>query len=98
MEDQNVTTWPPLWEPTDEVQGPGETAWTAIESHPQFADLADSPDKDKILERMHEDTDLATSTAWALVYFLIERRRTPDLLMQYCQELASLPRDLDEGI
>jgi biopolymer transport protein ExbD len=29
-----------LWEPTDEVQGPGETAWTAIENHPQLAEVA----------------------------------------------------------
>src|SRR5262249_49861697 len=29
-----------IWEPTDEVQGPGETAWQAIENHPQFAELA----------------------------------------------------------
>jgi biopolymer transport protein ExbD len=26
------------WEPTDEVQGPNETTWTALENHPQFAD------------------------------------------------------------
>src|SRR5262249_38263520 len=30
-----------VWEPTDEVQGPGEKAGTAIESHPQFAELAE---------------------------------------------------------
>lgn len=29
-----------LWEPSDEVQGPGEATWTAIESHPQLADAA----------------------------------------------------------
>lgn len=29
-----------LWEPTDEVQGPGEAIWTPIESHPQLADVA----------------------------------------------------------
>jgi biopolymer transport protein ExbD len=29
-----------LWEPTDEVQGPGETRWRAIEAHPQFAEIA----------------------------------------------------------
>jgi biopolymer transport protein ExbD len=28
------------WEPTDEVMGPGETAWTAIENHPQLAEYA----------------------------------------------------------
>jgi biopolymer transport protein ExbD len=29
-----------LWEPTDEVQGPDEPRWRAIESHPQFAEVA----------------------------------------------------------
>ena len=29
-----------LWEPTDEVQGPGETRWRAIEAHPQFEEVA----------------------------------------------------------
>lgn len=28
------------FEPTDEVQGPGETTWTALENHPQFAEAA----------------------------------------------------------
>jgi len=29
-----------LWEPTDEVQAPGEATWTAIENHPQLAEIA----------------------------------------------------------
>jgi len=29
-----------LWEPTDEVQGPGETRWRSIEAHPQFEEIA----------------------------------------------------------
>jgi biopolymer transport protein ExbD len=29
-----------VWDPTDEVQGPGETSWVAIENHPQLAELA----------------------------------------------------------
>ncbi len=28
------------WEPTDEVRGPGEPDWRALENHPQFAELA----------------------------------------------------------
>jgi biopolymer transport protein ExbD len=28
------------WEPTDEVMGPRDTTWTAIENHPQFAEVA----------------------------------------------------------
>jgi biopolymer transport protein ExbD len=30
-----------LWEPTDEVQGPGETGWTALGDHPQLAEVAE---------------------------------------------------------
>jgi len=29
-----------LWETTDEVRGPSDTAWTALESHPTFAEAA----------------------------------------------------------
>jgi biopolymer transport protein ExbD len=28
------------WEPTDEVMGPGDKSWTAIENHPQLAEYA----------------------------------------------------------
>jgi len=30
-----------LWEPTDEVVGPGEKLWVAIENHPQLAEVAE---------------------------------------------------------
>ncbi len=29
-----------LWEPTDEIMGPNDGDWVAIENHPQFAELA----------------------------------------------------------
>jgi biopolymer transport protein ExbD len=29
-----------LWEPTDEVMGPQDQEWAALENHPQFADIA----------------------------------------------------------
>lgn len=29
-----------IWEATDEVMGPGEESWVALENHPEFADLA----------------------------------------------------------
>jgi biopolymer transport protein ExbD len=29
-----------LWEPTDEVMGPDDAYWVALENHPQFAELA----------------------------------------------------------
>ena len=28
------------WEPTDEVMGPQDADWVALENHPQFADVA----------------------------------------------------------
>jgi biopolymer transport protein ExbD len=28
------------WEPTDEIRGPDDPAWLALENHPQFAELA----------------------------------------------------------
>jgi biopolymer transport protein ExbD len=37
-----------VWAPSDEVRGPGEEAWLALENHPQFAELAwdvDQPEK-----------------------------------------------------
>jgi biopolymer transport protein ExbD len=30
-----------VWDPTDEVQGPGDAAWASLEDHPQFAELAE---------------------------------------------------------
>lgn len=29
-----------VWEPTDEVKGPNDSAWVAIENHPLFADMS----------------------------------------------------------
>lgn len=30
-----------LWEPTDEVMGPTDSAWQAIENHPALAEVAE---------------------------------------------------------
>ncbi len=60
-----------------------------------FGDLSDDSEKEKLNDHIQEEMDLANSTAWAFTYFLIERRRQPQLLFRYCQELNSLPRDLD---
>jgi biopolymer transport protein ExbD len=42
-----------LWEPTDEVMGPGDTTWVAIENHSQFADVA--ADLEPPPAREHDD-------------------------------------------
>jgi biopolymer transport protein ExbD len=42
-----------LWEPTDEVMGPDDTSWIALESHPQFEEaVLDMQPKD---QRGHPD-------------------------------------------
>jgi biopolymer transport protein ExbD len=42
-----------LWEPTDEVMGPEDTEWTAIESHRDFAEAA--ADLEPPGAKLHED-------------------------------------------
>jgi biopolymer transport protein ExbD len=41
------------WEPTDEVMGPKDSAWTAIENHPQLAEVA--ADLEPPLPRTYDD-------------------------------------------
>jgi biopolymer transport protein ExbD len=41
------------WEPTDEVMGPGDGAWMAIENHPRLADIA--ADLEPPPPRTHDD-------------------------------------------
>jgi biopolymer transport protein ExbD len=42
-----------LWEPTDEIMGPDDRQWVAIESHPQLADAA--ADVEAPPPKVHED-------------------------------------------
>jgi biopolymer transport protein ExbD len=42
-----------LWEPTDEVVGPDEKAWVALENHPQLAETV--ADIEPPLPKVHED-------------------------------------------
>jgi biopolymer transport protein ExbD len=63
------------WEPTDEVQGPGETEWVAIENHPQLAEIA--ADIDPPLPPQHDDetridmTALIDVTLVLLIFFIL---------------------------
>jgi biopolymer transport protein ExbD len=47
-----------LWEATDEVQGPGETRWTAIENHPQLAELAEDLETRQPVHAEEERVDM----------------------------------------
>ena len=64
-------------------------------THRTFGYLNDVQDKARINVRIRDEYDLARSTAWALVYYIIDRRRQPEKLIEYCKELDRLPRDLD---
>jgi biopolymer transport protein ExbD len=63
------------WEPTDEVQGPGETEWVAIENHPQFAaavaDFEPPPPKIYDDETRLDMTALIDVTLVLLIFFII---------------------------
>ncbi len=51
-------------------------------------------DSEVFVKRAKEDRDIARASAWGLIYFLAKNRKL-DHLHRYCQELASLPRDLE---
>src|SRR5438874_11352157 len=57
-------------------------------------ELKDLPDKEKKEKQLRDEQDIARGTAWALVYYLLQNKKLPQLL-QYTQELANLPRDLE---
>jgi biopolymer transport protein ExbD len=64
-----------LWEPTDEVMGPDDLKWTAIENHPQLADIA--LDIDPMPPPHHPDetrldmTALIDVTLVLLIFFIL---------------------------
>jgi biopolymer transport protein ExbD len=64
-----------LWEPTDEVRGPGESAWVALESHPATADTAaevESPVRHSAEESTHLDfTPLIDVCLVLLIFFIL---------------------------
>ena len=63
------------WEPTDEVQGPNETAWTALENHPQFAaavaDFEPPPSKNYDDETRLDMNALIDVTLVLLIFFIL---------------------------
>lgn len=83
-----------LWEPTDEVLGPQETTWQALENHPQFADLAedlDVPNPPKHEDATHVDMNALIDVCLVLLIFFI-------LTTSYAttvQKLVPLPVEAD---
>jgi biopolymer transport protein ExbD len=63
-----------VWEISDEVRGPGETAWKSIEAHPAFVEaLADyEPPKPKVHpDETHLDMNPLIDVALVLLIFFI---------------------------
>ena len=90
-----------LFRQQGKFEKPGEALRAVVtdryfrEAHRTFTYLNDVNDKAKINVRLRDEYDLARSTAWALTYYVIDRRQQPEKLIEYCKELDSLPRDLD---
>jgi biopolymer transport protein ExbD len=62
------------WEPTDEVMGPGESSWTAIENHPQLAEAAadlEPPPPKQHDDETHLDMNPLIDVALVLLVFFI---------------------------
>src|SRR5262245_19340515 len=63
-----------LWDSTDEVKGPNDTAWTAIEEHPQFAEVVSHLDPLEIVheeEPTHLDMNALIDVCLVLLIFFI---------------------------
>jgi biopolymer transport protein ExbD len=64
-----------LWETTDEVMGPADADWVGIDSHPQFAELAE--DLEQPPARRHEEetrldmNPLIDVTLVLLIFFIL---------------------------
>jgi biopolymer transport protein ExbD len=88
-----------LWVPTDEVQGPNDDGWTAIESHPIFADVAadlDLTPERKPDEGTHLDmTALIDVCLVLLVFFILT---TGYAALQKMLEMGKLNFDKDNGV
>lgn len=63
-----------LWETTDEVMGPGDSDWQAIENHPQLAELAEeleAPPAARHEEGTHLDFNALIDVCLVLLIFFI---------------------------
>jgi biopolymer transport protein ExbD len=88
-----------LWEPTDEVMGPGESEWVALENHPQLAEAAE--DLEPPPPRRHDDetrldmTALIDVTMVMLIFFILT---TSYAAMQKLLEAPSAEKDPTKGV
>ncbi len=57
-------------------------------------DFEENRDKEKLQQKLRHDWEKARSSAWALVYYLVQNKKF-NTIIRYTQELDALPRDLD---
>jgi biopolymer transport protein ExbD len=87
------------WEPTDEVMGPEDTAWVAIENHPDLAEIA--ADIEPVPHRGYDDetrldmTPLIDVCLVLLIFFILTT--TFGLWVQKVIDTANLTSDEQSG-
>jgi biopolymer transport protein ExbD len=88
-----------IWEPTDEVMGPEDRQWVAIENHPQFEEIA--ADLEPPLAPAHEDEarlDMNPLIDVALVLLIFFMLITSYVALQKVLEMHYTPQDVDGKI
>jgi biopolymer transport protein ExbD len=87
------------WEPTDEVMGPEDQRWQAIESHPQFAEVA--ADLEPPTPKSHDDethldmTPLIDVCLVLLVFFILT---TTYAVLERLIDMPSAKSDKPSGV
>jgi biopolymer transport protein ExbD len=82
-----------LWEPTDEVMGPGEARWRALEAHPQLAETVlemEPPRPARAPEATSLDMNALIDVCLVLLIFFILTTSYANLV----QKVVPLPADL----
>ena len=84
------------WEPTDEVMGPGDRAWVAIENHPQFADVVadlEPPPPHGHPDETHLDMNALIDVCLVLLSFFILTTTYANRV----QKVVPIPMDKGDG-
>jgi biopolymer transport protein ExbD len=82
------------WEPTDEVRGPGESEWVAIEEHPALAEIAEDVEQPPPAhhdEEAHLDMNALIDVCMVMLIFFI--LTTSVAAMQKQMEAPTVSKD-----
>ncbi len=99
-----------LWESTDEVKGPGDAAWAALEKHPTFAEAAaeiEPRPAEHFDDETHLDMNALIDVCLVLLIFFIlttsyaalqSQLDSPDISMDPKGTLVITETDVDESM